>query len=64
MATSIDDNAADGKSGKSLGWLLIIRCTSLYERLALSRDKNDVMRLANEGAVPKNRKIFYIRHMY
>ena len=27
MATSIDDNAADGKSGKSLGWLLIIRCT-------------------------------------
>lgn len=38
--------------------------SSLYERLALSRDKNDVMRLANEGAVPKNRKIFYIRHMY
>ncbi len=26
--------------------------SSLYERLALSRDKNDVMRLANEGAVP------------
>ena len=25
--------------------------SSLYERLALSRDKNDVMRLANEGAV-------------
>ena len=24
--------------------------SSLYERLALSRDKNDVMRLANEGA--------------
>ena len=27
--------------------------SSLYERLALSRDKNDVMRLANEGAVPQ-----------
>ena len=27
MATSIDYNAADGKSGKSYGWLLIIRCT-------------------------------------
>ena len=27
MATSIDDNAADEKSGKSYGWLLIIRCT-------------------------------------
>lgn len=27
--------------------------TSLYERLALSRDKNDVLRLANEGAVPQ-----------
>ena len=26
--------------------------SSLYERLALSRDKNDVMRLANEGAQP------------
>ena len=26
--------------------------SSLYERLALSRDKEDVMRLANEGAVP------------
>lgn len=25
----------------------------LYERLTLSRDKNDVMRLANEGAVPQ-----------
>ena len=30
MATSIDYNAADGKSGKSYGWLLIIRCTSLF----------------------------------
>lgn len=27
--------------------------SSLYERLALSRDKNDVMRLANEGAIPQ-----------
>lgn len=27
--------------------------SSLYERLALSRDKNDVMWLANEGAVPQ-----------
>lgn len=27
--------------------------SSLYERLALSRDKNSVMRLANEGAVPQ-----------
>ncbi len=27
--------------------------SSLYERLVLSRDKNDVMRLANEGAVPQ-----------
>ena len=27
--------------------------SSLYERLALSRDKNDVMRLANQGAVPQ-----------
>jgi len=27
--------------------------SSLYERLALSRDKIDVMRLANEGAVPQ-----------
>lgn len=27
--------------------------SSLYERLALNRDKNDVMRLANEGAVPQ-----------
>ncbi len=27
--------------------------SSLYERIALSRDKNDVMRLANEGAVPQ-----------
>lgn len=27
--------------------------SSLYERLALSRDKNDVMRLANEGAEPQ-----------
>ena len=24
-----------------------------YERLALSRNKNDVMRLANEGVVPQ-----------
>lgn len=32
MATSTDDNAADGNSGKSYGWLLIIRCTSkVYE---------------------------------
>ncbi len=28
-ATPIDDNDADGKSGKLYGWLLIIRCTSL-----------------------------------
>ena len=27
--------------------------SSLYERLALSRDKNDVMQLANEGAIPQ-----------
>lgn len=27
--------------------------SSLYERLALSRDKEDVLRLANEGAVPQ-----------
>ena len=27
-ATPIDDNDADGKSGKLYGWLLIIRCTS------------------------------------
>lgn len=27
--------------------------SSLYERLALSRDKEDAMRLANEGAVPQ-----------
>ena len=27
--------------------------SSLYERLALSRDKDDVMRLANEGATPQ-----------
>lgn len=27
--------------------------SSLYERLALSRDKYDVMRLADEGAVPQ-----------
>ena len=27
--------------------------SSLYERLALSRDKNDVMRLVNEGAIPQ-----------
>lgn len=27
--------------------------SSLYERLALSRDKDDVMRLANEGAIPQ-----------
>ncbi len=27
--------------------------SSLYERFALSRDKNDVMWLANEGAVPQ-----------
>lgn len=27
--------------------------SSLYERLALSRDKDDVLRLANEGAVPQ-----------
>ena len=26
-ATPIDDNDADGKSGKLYGWLLIIRCT-------------------------------------
>lgn len=37
--------------------------SSLYERLALSRDKNDVMRLANKGAVPQNHKIFCIHHM-
>ena len=27
--------------------------SSLYERLALSRDKNDVMRLVNEGVIPQ-----------
>lgn len=27
--------------------------SSLYERIALSRDKEDVLRLANEGAVPQ-----------
>jgi len=27
-ATPIDNNDADGKSGKLYGWLLIIRCTS------------------------------------
>ncbi|MCM1125716.1 MAG: PDDEXK nuclease domain-containing protein [Lachnospiraceae bacterium] len=27
--------------------------SSLYERLALSRDKDDVLRLANEGAIPQ-----------
>ena len=26
-ATPIDNNDADGKSGKLYGWLLIIRCT-------------------------------------
>ena len=30
-ATPIDDNDADGKSGKLYGWLLIIRCTSTVE---------------------------------
>lgn len=35
--------------------------SSLYERLALSRDKNDVMRLANEGAVPNINFIFQIK---
>ncbi len=28
-ATPIDNNDADGKSGKLYGWLLIIRCTSI-----------------------------------
>ncbi|MCM1537590.1 MAG: PDDEXK nuclease domain-containing protein [bacterium] len=27
--------------------------SSLYERLALSRNKDDVLRLANEGAIPQ-----------
>ena len=27
VATAIDDNAADEKSGKWDGWLIIIRCT-------------------------------------
>ncbi len=31
-ATPIDDNDADGKSGKLYGWLLIIRCTRGEER--------------------------------
>ncbi len=32
-ATPIDDNDADGKSGKLYGWLLIIRCTRLLGNL-------------------------------
>ena len=34
-ATPIDDNDADGKSGKLYGWLLIIRCTRLVLRAML-----------------------------
>jgi hypothetical protein len=33
-ATPIDNNDADGKSGKLYGWLLIIRCTSVLESQA------------------------------
>ena len=31
MASSIDDNAADEKSGKGYSWLFIIHCTSIAD---------------------------------
>ena len=38
-ATPIDNNDADGKSGKLYSWLLIIRCTSNLSQ------ENDTRRL-------------------
>ena len=32
MATLIDDNDADGQLGKSIWWLLSIRCTSIENK--------------------------------
>ena len=39
MATTIDDNAVDEKSGKSIWWLLNIRCTSIMNKNYKGRNK-------------------------
>ncbi len=42
MATAIDDNAADEKSGKSIWRLLNIRCTRVDTDNQISQQKEEV----------------------
>ena len=50
-ATPIDDNDADGKSGKLYGWLLIIRCTSILSALVyqIASNQNLIFRSDRKG---------------
>ena len=52
------------RSGWNVSTLKRQYYSSLYERLALSRNKDDVLRLANEGAIPQKPEDIYIRHIF
>ena len=52
MATSIDDNAADEQSGKSMCQLFIIRCTSLRQEQSISGAEKARKSTCLDSAIP------------
>ena len=55
MATSIDDNAADEQSGKSMCQLFIIRCTSLRQEQSISGAEKARKSTCLDGGIPPGR---------